>query len=301
MGSKARKEVSAVHKIVKTGAYKFWDWLAGQLIAAAITIFLFSLGIGYMQDDERIEEATVVAAKQAGTKDLAEGYDAFWKQIDGAKKATLKPFPKEWHEPLKSWSMPAAACVLAGGLALLVLRAPSRAHAAMEVGWGIAQPGILAAFATLVLEWRAMKGIKATLAGERSAGALFDEGKGAAIEGLHVLWPALLAGAVALALGIACEKRWRKGRGVRQDGARLAPLHVVSHFLIVLGAIPWLHYVTAIVLDAVTDGSSTGASMAPFTSSPAIYAGSSALFSFGIVLWFLARREVKKIEAREKE
>src|SRR5262245_56810794 len=52
VGVRARSDrsTSGLHKIVREGAYKFWDCLAGQLIACAIVIFLFSLGIGYIQD-----------------------------------------------------------------------------------------------------------------------------------------------------------------------------------------------------------------------------------------------------------
>jgi hypothetical protein len=298
VGSKRPQSTSALHKVVKHGAYKFWDWLAGQLIAASMTIFLFSLGIGYMVDDERVEEATVVATAQAGSKLIARDYHALWKAVDDAKKAALKPFPEEWHEPLKAWSHSAAMGVLVLGLGLLVWRAPSRAHAAQQIGWGIAAPGAFAAFATLVLEWRAMKGIKATLEGERSVSTLWSEGVDAAVENGRVLWPALAVGGAALVLGFLCERRWRKGGGTRQDGARLRPLHVISHGLMVGGAVPLLHYFAAIVLGAFTKGSSTGASMAPFTASPLLYAACCALFAFGAALWFLARAEVKKIEAR---
>ncbi len=297
MGSRPQS-TSAIHKVVKHGAYKFWDWLAGQLIACSMTIFLFSLGIGYMVDDERVEEATVVAASQAGSQQIAKDYHAFWKAIDDAKKAALEPFPEAWHEPLKSWSHSAALGVLGCGLLLLVWRAPSRAHAAQQVGWGIGAPGVLAAFATLVLEWRAMKGIHATLAGERSAATLWSEGCDAAVENGRVLWPALAVGGLALVVGILCERRWRRGGGTRRDGARLLPLHVISHGLMVGGTVPLVHYLAAIVLGAFTKGSSTGASMAPFTASPLLYASCCALFAFGAALWFLARAEVKKIEAR---
>jgi len=284
---------SAVHKIVRHGAYKFWDWVAGQLIACSIMIFLFSLGIGYIQDDERIEEATVVAAKQAGQKEIAEGYHQFWKAIDDAKKSVLERFPEEWHEPLKKWSLPAAAGVLALGVLVLLWRAPSRAHAFREVGWGIWCPGLLAALATLVLEWRAMKAIEATLSGKRDAETLWHEGLNEAIEAAHVVWPALVAGALLLVSGWKLEKRWKKGP---KKAKPLSFRHVFAHFLIIAGGVPWVHYLAAIVMGALTEGSSSGASVAPYTTSPTVYAACTALFAFGASLWFIARSEAKRLE-----
>ncbi len=303
MGGKGRqdKQTSAVHKIVKHGAYKTWDFVAGHLMACAITIFILSLGVGYVQDEERIAEATVVAAKQAGSPEIAEGYHAFWKAIHEEKQAIASRLPDGWEHPLRKWSVPAATAIFGVACLVLLLRAPSRAHALKELGWGIAFPGLLGALATLILEWRAMKGIKATLSGEHSASTLWEEGLRAATEGLHVLWPVLLGGLFLFVLGIFCERRWRRGQGVRKDGSRLATLHVISHFLIVGGFVPWCHYGTAIVLDAFTNGASTGASMAPYTSNPLVYVACVALFSFGASLYWLARAEVKRLEAAEKE
>lgn len=301
MGSRARNEksTSAVHKIVRHGAYKFWDFVAGHLMAAAITIFLLSLGVGYIQDEERIELATVTAAEHAGSPELAEGYHAFWKVLHDSKQTVLGTFPEGWHEPLKRWSVPAAAAVFGAACIVLLLRAPSRAHALKELGWGIAAPGLLGALATLVLEWRAMKGIKATLAGERTASTLWSEGTDAALEGVHVLWPVLLGGLALMVVGFVCERRWRRKRG-GDKGSKLSALHVISHFLIIAGAVPWSHFLTAVVLDAFTNGASTGASMAPFTANPLVYVACSALFAFGAALYVLARGEVKRLEAEEK-
>jgi hypothetical protein len=283
---------------VKHGAYWFWDWLAGQLLAASLTIFFFSLGIGYMVDDEVVVQATVTAAKQADKGGLGEGYHALWKAVDDAKTRALEPFPEAWHEPLKQWHRSAALGILLAGLALLFWRAPTRAHALQEMGWGIAAPGVLTAFATLILEWQAMKGLRATVMGDRSARTLLSEGREAAVDAFHALWPALLAGALLLAAGIALERRWRRKR--RDGRGTLAFAHVSSHFLIVGGAIPWLHFVVAVALGAATKGSSVGASTAPFVSSPVIYGACVGIFSLGASLWVLARAEVKRIEASER-
>jgi hypothetical protein len=282
----------AVHKLVRHGAYKFWDWLAGQLIACSIMIFLFSLGIGYIQDDERIEEATVVAAKQAGQKEIANGYHQLWKQVDDAKKSCLERFPEEWHEPLKKWSLPAAGAILAAGVLVLLWRAPSRAHALREVGWGIWCPGLLGALATIVLEWRAMKAIKATFAGDRTASTLWTEGSGAGVEAGTILWPVLAGGVVLLLLGWRLEKRWEKQKGK----SKLVLKHVFAHFLMIAGAVPWFHFLAAIVMGALSEGSSTGASVAPYTTNRGVYLACTALFAFGAALWFLARSEAKRLE-----
>ena len=303
MGGKARQDkgTSAVHKFVKHGAYKTWDFVAGHLMACAITVFLLSLGVGYIQDEERIAEATVVAARQAGSPEIAEGYHSFWKSMHDAQLSIQSHFPEGWEHPLRKWSVPAACAIFGAACVVLLLRAPSRAHALKELGWGIAFPGLLGALATLILEWRAMKGIKATLAGERSASTLWAEGSDAAGETFRVLWPVLLGGFFLLVLGVLCERRWRRGHGVRKDGSRLSALHVISHFLIIGGLVPWTHFVTAIVLDAFTQGASTGASMAPYTTNPLVYIACSGLFAFGASLYWLARAEVKRLEAAEKE
>jgi hypothetical protein len=292
VGGKARQDkgTSAVHKIVKHGAYKTWDFLAGHLIACSILIFLFSLGIDYAQDEERIVHATVTAAEHAGSTELADG-----------SKALAARLPETWQQPLQRWSLPAAAAIFGAACLVLLLRAPSRAHALKELGWGIAFPGFLGALATLILEWRAMKWIKATLSGERSASTLWSEGTDAAIACSMVLWPALVGGFFLLLVGVLCERRWRHGHGVRKDGSRLSTLHVISHFLIVVGLVPWIHFLTAIVLDAFTKGASTGASMAPFTANPLVYVSGAALFAFGASLYWLARGEVKRLEAAERD
>ncbi|HZV02256.1 MAG TPA: hypothetical protein VFF73_36445 [Planctomycetota bacterium] len=290
------EKTSAVHKVVRHGASWFQDWLAGQAIATALVIFFFSLGIGYAQDDEVIEKATVVSLKQAGSKSLAEGYHEFWKATDDFKKSLLTPFPEEWHEPLKAWSLRAAGLILVGAVLFLLFRAPSRAHAVREIGWGIAAPGLLTALATIILEWRAMKGIRATVLGERTVRSLWEEGRDAAQDCFSVLWPALAVAAGLVALGVFLERRHNKYEHER----RLSVEHVISHFLLIAGSAVIVHFVTAIVLGAVTENASTGASMAPFARSPAIYSSCIGLFALGATLWFLARAEVKKIEAREK-
>jgi hypothetical protein len=281
-----------VQKIAKHGAFWLSGFLGGKLIGAALTVFLLALGIGYQADDDRLDEAAVAAAKQAGGGEIADGYRAYAKALNDAKASALEVVPEGFRENLDRYSLVIAGVGLGLGVVLVFVHAPSRADIAKEIGWGIAGPGVAAAAATVVLEWRALKGLKATLEGRRALHTLVEEGAGAGIQGLKVLWLPLLVGALATALGASLERHHRacnKERGLDLE-------HIVSHFLIVIGLVPWIHLAIAVLLDAFTEGSSTGASLAPWVRGPHIYAGCAALFAFGAALYVLGRADAKRLE-----
>lgn len=302
MGSQAQRRPSvrqtAVHHVVKAsrhGASWLYDFLASQLVGLGLTVLLVALGIGYKPDDSRVDKAAVTAARQAGSSSIADGYAAFAKEVDSLKETALGVCPEGLRDWVSHISLVAAGLALAVGAGLALLRAPSRAHVLRDIGWGIAMPGVLGVLVTAVLEWRAMKGIKATLTGDRAVATLWHEGKAAAGEALPALALPLLAGTWLLIVGVALQRKWR-----RMHGGELAVRHVVAHFLIVAGLVPWVHLVGTILIEAFTAGDTTGAMLAPWVDQRGAYMACVALFSFGAALFFAARREILRIEAEEE-
>jgi hypothetical protein len=299
VGSQAQsRRVTAVHHALrasKHGASWLYDFAASQLVGVGLTVLLFAVGLGgYKADDSVVNKAAVVAAKQAGSNEIADGYAAFAREIEKVKAWSLDLVPETWRDELSRASVIAAIAAILGGCGLALARAPSRAHMLRDLGSGIAMPGIATVLATAVLEWRAMKGIRATLAGGRSAATFAHEAQDAAREAFPALAVPLTVGAVLVVAGWLLHKRWQL-----EHTKVLTPRHVLSHFLAIAGVVPWAHLLATIVIEAFTEGATTGVMLAPWVHNRATYIASIALFSFGGALFFAARREVLEIEARE--
>jgi hypothetical protein len=274
------------------------DWLYDQaleaMLGAALTVVLIAGGIGYEVDDDRLDQAAIVASKQAGASEMRASYEAFVSAKRDFAHRVKDSVPEVVVKDVRAWSLGIAGGLLVSCVVLALLRAPSRAHIFKALGWGMLSPGLIAALVTIVLEWRALRGVRATLSGELSLDVLLGEATTAARDAGGALWPALVGGVVFFSIGVWLHRRWRDDHGVE-----LAPRHVASHFFIVLGAVPWIHYGVAIVLDALTIGNSTGASVAPWSQSPGDYLTCAALFSLGAAFWVLARHEIRRLELEE--
>jgi hypothetical protein len=281
----------------KHGASWLYDFIASQLIGVALTMFCVVIGVGgYKPDDSRVDQAAVVAVRQAGSSEIAEGYGAFAREVERLKDWSFNLCPEVLREHLSKISIGVATAALVGGCLLMFARAPSRAHALRDLGGGIAFPGVFAVLATAVLEWRAMKGIRATLTGDRSASVLVSEGRSAAVEAFRVLAVPLVVGVVLFAIALVLHRRWK-----REHGDAFTARHVASHFLGIAGLVPWIHLVGTILLEAFTEGASTGAVLAPWADNRTAYTIAVSLFSFGAALFVAARKEVKRIEAATDE
>jgi hypothetical protein len=296
---KRRTAVYHAVRVSKHGASWLYDFIASQLVGVALTVLFVALGVGYKADDSRVNKAAVLAATQAGSTDIADGYAAFAREVNAVKEWALDEVPEAWREEVSRLSIVFATLALVGGCTLALVRAPSRAHVLRDLGWGIALPGIIAAAATAVLEWRAMKGIRATLSGDRTARTLWTEGSAAAWEAFPALGPALGVGAILLFLGISLHRRWQ-----RAHDEPFTARHVVSHFFVIAGVVPWIHVLAVVVFGALTKGSSTGTSLAPWVHNRPAYLACVGLFSFGAALFLASWREVRRLdraEARDEE